>query len=395
MNPPRSAASAAWYDAAIETALSALDQKGRRRRLRPVALPGPRLVLADGRQLIDASSNDYLGLAQHPALKSRAREWIERFGAGARASRLVTGTLEATLELEARLAEFKGCESALIFNAGFQANAAVLPALFELAGGREARVFTDRLNHASLHAGCAAAGVKQIRFGHNDLAHLEELLAAHAGAPGFIVTESVFSMDGDRADTAALAALARRYNAMLYLDEAHATGVLGPQGRGLGYGLDNTVIMGTLGKAFGAAGAYIAGSRQLIDYLINRCAGFIYSTAPAPAALGAVDAALDLMPRLDAERAKLTARGNALRARLAALGIDTLASSTQIVPAVLGSEDAALAAQRRLEAEGVLAVAIRPPTVPAGTSRLRFSLSSAHSDEDFARLLAAVAVLRT
>ena len=394
MNPPRSESSAAWFAAAIETALSALDQSGRRRRLRPVALPGPRLVLADGRQLIDASSNDYLGLAQHPALKSRAREWVGRFGAGARASRLVTGTLEATLELEARLAEFKGAEAALIFNAGFQANAAVLPALFELAGGREARVFTDRLNHASLHAGCAAAGVKQIRFQHNDLAQLEELLATHAGAPAFIVTESVFSMDGDRADAAALAALARRYNAMLYLDEAHATGVLGPQGRGLGYGLENTVIMGTLGKAFGAAGAYIAGSQQLIDYLVNRCAGFIYSTAPAPAALGAVDAALDLMPLLDADRIRLAQRGDALRARLAELGIDTLASSTQIVPAVLGSEEAALAAQRRLEAEGVLAVAIRPPTVPAGTSRLRFSLSSAHGDADFTRLLAAVAVLR-
>lgn len=396
MNPPRSESSAAWFAAAIETALSALDQEGRRRRLRPVALPGPRLVLADGRQLIDASSNDYLGLAQHPALKSRAREWIERFGAGARASRLVTGTLEATLELEARLAEFKGSEATLILNSGFQANAAVLPALLELGGGRTAKVFTDRLNHASLHAGCAAAGVKQIRFPHNDLAQLEELLATHAaGAPAFIVTESVFSMDGDRADTAALATLARRYNALLYLDEAHATGVLGPQGRGLGYGLENTVVMGTLGKAFGAAGAYIAGSRQLIDYLVNRCAGFIYSTAPAPATLGAVEAALDLMPLLDAEREKLAARGNALRARLAELGIDTLSSTTQIVPAVLGSIDAALAAQRRLEAEGVLAVAIRPPTVPAGASRLRFSLSSAHSDEDFARLLAAVAVLRT
>jgi len=394
MNPPRSEASAAWFAAAIETALCALDQSGRRRRLRSVALPGPRLVLADGRQLIDAASNDYLGLAQHPALKSRAREWIDRFGAGARASRLVTGTLEATLELEARLAEFKGAEAALIFNAGFQANAAVLPALFELAGGREARVFTDRLNHASLHAGCAAAGVKQIRFQHNDLAQLEELLATHAGAPAFIVTESVFSMDGDRAAAAALAALARRYNAMLYLDEAHATGVLGPQGRGLGYGLENTVIMGTLGKAFGAAGAYIAGSQQLIDYLVNRCAGFIYSTAPAPAALGAVDAALDLMPLLDADRIRLAQRGDVLRTRLAELGIDTLASSTQIVHAVLVSEEADLAAQRGLEAEGVLAVAIRPPTVPAGTSRLRFSLSSAHSDADFTRLLAAVAVLR-
>ena len=383
-----------WFAARLDETLAGLDAAGRRRRLRAIAVPGARLVLADGRQLIDASSNDYLGLSQHPALKSRATLWIERFGAGSRASRLVTGTLEATLELEARLAEFKGTEAALIFNAGFQVNAVVLPALFALAGGSEARVFTDRLNHASLHARCAAAGVRELRFQHNDLAHLDALLAQHArGQPAFIVTESVFSMDGDRADVAALAALAMRHDALLFLDEAHASGVLGTQGRGLGHGLPNTVLMGTLGKAFGAAGAYVAGSRALIDYLVNRASGFVYSTAPAPAVLGAVEAALELMPRLDAERALLARRGERLRGRLQALGIDTLASSTQIVPAVMGSEAAALAAQQALEAQGVLAVAIRPPTVPGGTSRLRFSLSSALSAADFERLLEACGVL--
>ncbi|MDD5176848.1 MAG: 8-amino-7-oxononanoate synthase [Sterolibacterium sp.] len=383
-----------WFDEAIEATLAQLDSAHRRRRLRPVAIPGPRLVLADGRSLIDASSNDYLGLSQHPATKARAIEWVERFGAGARASRLVTGTLEALAELEARLAAFKGAEAALIFNAGYQANAAVLPVLCDLAGGRDALVFTDRLNHASLHAGCAAAGVRQIRFRHNDLAHLEELLAQYAnGEPAFIITESVFSMDGDRADVAPLAAIARRHGAVLYLDEAHATGVLGPQGRGLAGAASGAVVMGTLGKAFGAAGAYIAGSRQLIDYLVNRCAGIIYSTAPAPAACGAVDAALDLIPTMDRERALLAVRGERLRQRLAHLGISTLGSTTQIVPAVLGSEEAALAAQKRLEERGVLAVAIRPPTVPESASRLRFSLSSAHSDADFELLLDAVGVL--
>jgi 8-amino-7-oxononanoate synthase len=383
-----------WFDEAIDAALADADAGGRRRRLRAVAIPGPRLVLADGRSLIDASSNDYLGLSQHPALKARAIEWVSRFGAGARAARLVTGTLEAVLEVETRLAEFKGKQAALMFNAGFQANAAVLPALFELAGGRNAAVFTDRLNHASLHAGCAAAGVREIRFRHNDLGHLEELLAQQApGQPCFIVTESVFSMDGDRADVGALNDIARRHNAVLYLDEAHATGVLGPQGRGLGVDAPDAIVMGTLGKAFGSAGAYIAGSRQLIDYLINRCSGFIYSTAPAPAACGAVDAALDLIPQMDAERALLAERGQRLRRRLADLGIATLGSTTQIVPAVLGSEERALAAQQRLEQRGVLAVAIRPPTVPDGASRLRFALSSAHSDADFASLLDAVATL--
>ena len=383
-----------WFDDAVEKALAELDAASRRRRIRPVAIPGPRLVLADGRSLIDASSNDYLGLSQHPALKARAIEWVQRFGAGARAARLVTGTLEAVTELEGRLAQFKGTEAALLFNAGWQANAAVLPALFELAGGRDALVFTDRLNHASLHAGCAAAAVKQIRFRHNDLAHLEELLVQHAqDRPCFIVTESVFSMDGDRADVAALHAIAQRHGALLYIDEAHATGVLGPGGAGLGTAAPGAVVMGTLGKALGSAGAYIAGTRNLIDYLINRCGGFVYTTAPAPAACGAVDAALDLLPDMDVERALLAQRGERLRTRLHSLGIDTLASSTQIVPAILGSEEKALAAQKRLEELGVLAIAIRPPTVPEGLARLRFSLSSAHSDADFAQLLDAAGAL--
>ncbi|MDO8314556.1 MAG: 8-amino-7-oxononanoate synthase [Rugosibacter sp.] len=388
-----------WLEQALDDALTTLDATQHRRRLRQIAIPGAHLVMADGRQLIDASSNDYLGLTQHPALKSRAIEWVQRFGAGARASRLVTGTLEEMISLEAQLAAFKGTQAALIFNSGFQANATVLPALFKLAGGREALVFTDALNHSSLHAGCRAAGVKQIQFRHNDVTHLDELLTQHAqGRPAFIVTESVFSMDGDRADVTVLNALASRHGAVLYLDEAHASGVLGPQGRGLAYGLHDsnpsTVIMGTLGKAFGAAGAYIAGSQALIDYLVNRCTGIIYSTAPPPAACGAVQAALELMPHLDAERALLAQRGDALRDRLAALGIDTLQSTTQIIPAVLGSETAALAAQQRLEDRGVLAVAMRPPTVPAGGCRLRFSLSSALPDAAFAQLLDAVSVLQ-
>ena len=388
-----------WLEQALDEALTTFDVTQRRRRLRQIAIPGSRLIMADGRQLIDASSNDYLGLAQHPALKSRAIEWIQRFGAGARASRLVTGTLEEMITLEAQLAAFKNTQAALIFNSGFQANATVLPALFNLAGGREALVFADALNHSSLHVGCRAAGVKQIQFRHNDLAHLDELLTQHAtGRPAFIVTESIFSMDGDRADVLALSALATRHGALLYLDEAHASGVVGPQGRGLAYGLHennpSVVIMGTLGKAFGAAGAYIAGSQALIDYLVNRCTGIIYSTAPPPAACGAVQAALELMPQLDAERTLLAQRGDTLRERLAALGIDTLQSTTQIIPAVLGSEAVALAAQQRLEARGVLAVAMRPPTVPAGGCRLRFSLSSALSDADFAQLLDAVNVLQ-
>jgi 8-amino-7-oxononanoate synthase len=384
-----------WFDDALDEQLGHLSAASRLRRLRPVSAFGPRLRLPDGRVLIDASSNDYLGLSQHPEVKERAIAWTRRHGAGARASRLVTGTLDAVLELEDKLARFKGKEAALILNSGFQANSTVLPALFALAGPGPLAVFTDRLNHASLHQGCRAAGVNQIRFRHNDLAHLERLLQDHRQARRFIVTESVFSMDGDRSDVAALARLARAHDAVLYIDEAHATGVLGPQGRGLAaeaHGPD-VVVMGTLGKALGGAGAYLAGSRRLIDYLVNRCAGFLYSTALPPAAYGAADAALDLVPGMEAERALLARRGERLRAALQARGIDTLASTTQIVPAVLGAEQAALDAQRRLEEADVLAVAIRPPTVPRGASRLRFSLSAALSDEDFDLLLKAVASL--
>ncbi len=364
-------------DALIAQRLEALAAAGLRRQLR-VHDPA----------LIDVSSNDYLGLSRHPLLIERACAWARKHGAGSRASRLVTGTSTDLLALEEKLARFKGAEAALIFASGYQLNSSVLPALLEL--GEKPLVFADRLNHASLHAGLA--GVKQIRFRHNDLAHLEELLASHPGAFRWIVTESVFSMDGDRADIPALAALAERHGAHLYLDEAHATGALGPQGKGLSEGRA-TVTMGTLGKALGGAGAYVAGSRALIDWLVNRCGGFLYSTAPAPAAFGALDAALDLVPGMDAARARLARMGAALRAALAARGIDTLASSTQIVPAVLGDESRARAAADRLRAAGILVVAIRPPTVPAGSARLRFALSAALSDGEFERVLAAVRAL--
>lgn len=373
----------AELDALIAPRLEALAASRQRRVLRS---PDPALV--------DVSSNDYLGLSRHPRVVERACDWTRRHGAGSRASRLVTGTSDALLELEARLAAFKGTEAALIFATGYQLNSSVLPALFELgADSHGPLVFADRLNHASLHAGCR--GLRQIRFRHNDLAHLDELLTTHPGPVRFIVTESVFSMDGDAADVPALAALAARHDAILYLDEAHATGALGPQGKGLAALAPGRVpvIMGTLGKALGSAGAYVAGSRALIDWLVNRCAGFIYSTAPAPAALGAVEAALELVPDMTAERARLARLAAELRAALQARGIDTLASTTQIVPAVIGAEQATLDAAQRLREAGVSAVAIRPPTVPAGAARLRFALSAALSDAQFERVLAAVDTL--
>ncbi|MCM2288682.1 MAG: 8-amino-7-oxononanoate synthase [Sulfuritalea sp.] len=378
-------------DRLLQASLDQIDAAGLRRRLRPWHWGNGGLQAADGRVLIDASSNDYLGLSQHPLVRARASGWAERYGAGAPASRLVTGTRDITLAVEQKLAAFKQCEAALLFSSGFQANATVIPALAKVGAGNTA-IFSDALNHASIIHGARAARCPVEVFRHNDLNHLDHLLARHDADRKLILTESVFSMDGDRADLAALVQLAERHGAALYVDEAHATGVLGPQGRGLAAecgGVD--VVMGTLGKAFGAFGAYIAGSRTLIDWLVNRCPGFIYTTALPPAVLGAVDAALDLVPTMDDERTRLLRNAQRLRELLAQRNYATQGSTTQIVPAVIGSAEDALAAAQSLEAAGVLTVAIRPPTVPAGTSRLRLTLSS-HLDENaMQRLLDAVA----
>lgn len=386
------------FDDLLREELAALEARAQRRRLRGFGVVDGGLCDAQGRPLVDLSSNDYLGLSRHPLVTSRAAEWAVRHGAGAPASRLVTGTRDITLAVEEKLAAFKGREAALLFSSGFQANATVIPALARLGtkvgAGNTANataIFSDELNHASIIHGARAARCPVHVFRHNDLDHLDALLAGHAGRK-LVATESVFSMDGDRADLAGLVRVAERHGALLHVDEAHATGVLGPQGRGLAAetpGID--VVMGTLGKAFGAFGAYVAGSRALIDWLVNRCSGFIFTTALPPPVLGAVDAALELVPCMDAERAQVAGHAQRLRAALAAQGISTLASSTQIVPAVIGTEADTLAASATLEAIGFVAVAIRPPTVAAGSSRLRLAINSSLTTAEFDRLLAALA----
>ncbi|MCF8178239.1 MAG: 8-amino-7-oxononanoate synthase [Sulfuritalea sp.] len=377
----------------LQDRLAAFDEVNRLRRLRPWHWQNGRLHDTTGRVLIDASSNDYLGLSQHPLVKARAAEWAECHGAGAPASRLVTGTRDITLAVEQRLADFKQCEAALLFSSGFQANATVIPALAKIETD-EATLFSDEYNHASIVHGCRVSRTKTRIFRHNDLEDLEQLLRQTAGRK-LILTESVFSMDGDRADLPALLRLAERHGAALYVDEAHASGVLGPEGRGLAAesirgGRAADIVMGTLGKAFGAFGAYGAGSRTLIDYLVNRCSGFIYTTALPPAVLGAVDAALDLIPGMHSERERLAGNSQRLRDTLAQRGYDTLKSSTQIIPAIIGNELDALAAAESLENSGILSVAIRPPTVAEGTSRLRFALNSSLTEDDMLRLLGAI-----
>jgi 8-amino-7-oxononanoate synthase len=370
-----------------------LERIGRRRRLRDFDRLADGRIDVGGGPLIDFSSNDYLGLSHHPELIRRAGAYAERWGAGAGASRLVSGNLLPIAGIEEKVARGKGTEAALLFVSGVQANITLLPALLDarVLGG-EPLVYADRLNHASLIQGCAAAGVRQVRFRHNDLGHLEELLERQKDEkrPRVIVTETVFSMDGDRTDVPALTALAEKYGAFLYLDEAHATGVLGRNGFGLAHGLRHGLTMGTFSKALGGFGAYVACSHHLRDYLINRCGGVIYATALPPAVLGAMDAALDLLPGLDAERARVAAHGDHFRAALAAAGLDTGTSSTQIAPLMLATEERAVGMARRLEAEGFLGVAIRPPTVPVGSSRIRFAFSALHSDAQRERLIEAV-----
>ena len=379
---------------------AALRELGHQRQLR-IMVPGTPAsgrVTRGGRMLLNASANDYLGLAQHPLLAERSADWSARFGTGAGASRLVTGTFDLHQRVESRLAAFKRTEAALLFASGWQANAAVLPALLKVARshtGAAPLVFADRLIHASLHHGIQAAGIRQTRFRHNDLDQLEVMLAERAGQPGecFIVTESVFSMDGDRADLARLRAIAERHRAFLYVDEAHATGVLGPAGAGLSVeagGVD--LVMGTFSKAFGSFGAYVAGSRALCDFLVNTCSGFIHTTALPPPVLGAIDAALDLLPGMDRERARVAASADHLRAGLLGLGIDTAGSTTQIVPVVVGDAAAALDLAAALERHGVLGIAIRPPTVPPGSSRIRLALSATHEEADLDCIVAALGI---
>ena len=374
------------------------------RQLRNVAPRAAGRIELEGREVVDFASNDYLGLAHHPELIARATRWMQDWGVGARASRLISGNIAALTELEQKLARAKGTESALIFGSGFQVNSSVLAALLQrpLHQTSTIRVFTDRLCHASFHFGFAASGLKQSRYRHNDLRHLEELLESGLGQgeSALIATESVFSMEGDRLDIEQARALAQKHDALLYIDEAHATGLFGPRGMGLmatpcesGTHEESEsceVIIGTFGKAFGSYGAYVACSQEIRNYLINRCAGLIYSTGLPPAVLGAIDAALDLVPQMEEERAHLARLSQRLREGLQTLGLNTLQSDSQIIPILLPENSKVLAVANALLESGYLVGAIRPPTVPPGAARLRVSLSAIHTFDQVDHFLSAM-----
>ena len=369
--------------------LAALEDAGLRRRLRPLASASDAEVLLDGRRVLLLSSNNYLGLATHPAVKAAACAAIERWGCGTGASRLIAGHLELHAEVEAKLAALKGTEAALLFPSGYQANVGAITTLV----GRGDHVFSDALNHASIVDGCRLSRASVHVYPHRDVQTLEAELAATArGGRRLIVTDSVFSMDGDRAPLGALAALAEDYHSWLMVDEAHATGVLGPGGAGLaaaeGLGARVTVHMGTLGKALGAAGAYVAGARALVDLLVNRARTFIYTTGLAPAAVAAAGAALEVVATEPERRAALVQNAATLRDGLRALGLDAR-GDTHIVPLMVGDNRAALAFADALLARDVHALAIRPPTVPPGTARLRVTPMATHTAAQLERALAA------
>jgi len=368
--------------------LDSLARESLRRELIDVVALDARTMRVKGRDYVNLASNDYLALRFNQALIDRAAEWAKRYGTGSGASRLVTGNLDLFAPIEAKIAKLKSKPSALIMASGFQANAAVLATLFDkIVLSAEPLVFADRLNHASMHFGCKAAGIREIRYRHGDAAHLGELLSQYQGdrSPRFVLTESVFSMDGDVAPLTELARLARAHDAWLIVDDAHATGILGEGGSGLSEGAD--IVIGTFSKALGSFGAYVACSATIRDFLINRCGGLIYSTALPPPVLGAIDAALDLVPGMDADRAHVARLAARFRTGAKAFGHDTGASATQIVPVISGTPEAALQLSERLRKGGFWATAIRPPTVPKGTARVRIAFTGAHTESDVERLL--------
>jgi len=383
------------FDDAFEADLAGIRAAGRWRELRRIEGPVDTWVTIDGMRVLALCSNNYLGLANHPGLAAAAARAAETYGVGAGASRLISGSLAIHRDLETRLARFEHTEAAVLFPTGYHANVGAITALV----GRGDAVFSDQLNHASIIDGCRLSGAEVHVYPHADAGALDALLATRSTARRrLVVTDSVFSMDGDHAPLREICRVAGAHDAMVMVDEAHATGVEGPTGAGLvealGLGDAVTVQMGTLGKALGAAGAFVAGSEALIALLVNRARSFIYTTALPPPVVAAVDAALDVVEREPERRARLATIAATLRARLAELGFEIPPGAGPIIPVITGSSERALAWSRGLLERGVFVQAIRPPTVPDGTARLRVTLMATHTDEDLAHAVAAFAALR-
>ncbi len=385
-----------WDD--MQRRLDELARADLLRRERVVAPARGARMTVDGRDVICLCSNDYLGLAGDESIRAAAVEAIERWGLGAGASRLVSGTTQLHVELERRLAEFKQCEAAVVTSSGWVANHVAVGAM----AGKGDLVLCDKLNHASIIDAARACGAHMRTFAHRDTGRLVRLLERHRASYErcLIVTDSLFSMDGDFAPLAELADIKDRFDARLMIDEAHATGVLGPSGRGLAElaGVEDRIdaTVGTLSKAIGAVGGFVAGRRLLADVIRNTARAYIYTTAPPPAICAAAIRALDIIRDQPERRAHVLALADQLRATITAAGLTTGESTSQILPVILGDASRAVAASAALLEAGFLVPAIRPPTVAPGSSRLRVTLSAGHSRDDVCRFTAAlVATVRS
>jgi 8-amino-7-oxononanoate synthase len=370
----------------LQADLADLDTRALRRTRRSLDTPCGPHVRVDGRELLAFCSNDYLGLAAGQALVQALQDGARRWGVGSGASHLVSGHYAVHDALEARLAAFVGCERALYFSTGYMANAGILPALV----GRGDAVFADRLNHASLIDGALLTRADVHRYPHVDLSALERMLAASNARRKLIVTDSVFSMDGDVAPLAGLLALAERFDAWLVIDDAHGFGVLGPQGRGTvaeaALASWRLIYMGTLGKAAGVAGAFVAGHADVIEWLVQRARTYIFTTGAPPAVAQALLKSVDLIEAGDARRSHLAALIAQLQGELRLRRWQVLPSRTPIQPVVIGDNAETVAVARALWDSGLWVPAIRPPTVPAGSARLRITLSASHTRNDVTRL---------
>jgi 7-keto-8-aminopelargonate synthetase-like enzyme len=411
-------------DSDLNRSLSALREQNLFRELRRVDSPQSPHLQIDGKAFLNFSSNDYLGLANHSALKEAAIRAIEKFGTGSGASRLICGSLAPFHELETALARFKQTEAALSFSTGYAAAMGTICALL----GKDGIIILDKLVHACIVDAAKLSGAKIRVFAHNDLEDLEDKLkwagstrgpiappgAPPATTPGLlpnkdsvqadvnpasrilIVTESIFSMDGDAAPLCEIVALKEKYGAWLMVDEAHATGIIGQHGRGLaehlGVSAQIEIQMGTLGKALGASGGFICGSRSLIDLLVNRARSFIFSTAPVPAAAAAATAAVQLVQSADGMRFRHALQANIVQF-LSGTGTPKSEIQSAIIPIVLGNESKAMQAATKLREQNIFVPAIRYPTVARGAARLRVTLSASHSSDDILRLITALKAL--
>lgn len=374
--------------AEIEEFLKKKAEEGLLRQLRPITSRGNSRVYFGERVYLDFSSNDYLGLNGHPKLVASAKEALEKFGTSSSASRLLSGDLEIHHSLEEKVAHFKNKESALVFNSGYQANIGILSALYN----RDDVIFSDRLNHASIIDGIRLAGAKLLRFQHNNLNHLEDMLKRERKKykKALIVTETIFSMDGDRPHLEGLVSLKDKYDCQIMVDEAHATGIYGENGSGVveEEGLADRIdlIMGTFSKALASFGAYLATSKKTVEYLINTCRSFIYSTALPPVVIACNLASIDLVQEESYRRHKLLKCAEFFRNSLKSRGFEVRGDS-QIIPLIIGDNFKVVDYAHRLQEKGYWVLPIRPPTVPQGEARLRFSLTFHHNIQLLQKLI--------